>query len=914
MGMVDFASVHAVIDATQRKCVKYEDKCANIGYGFLPFSFSSFEELEKGESALLLGTKPGLFLDYLRADVTGTIIVMIGRVWDVIECRSQFSASKGRRDIFSKKITVKPNNEEYRVIKDDNFMLEFDGSTTFRKVSVKADGFVRYPLKLVDLNVIEPADNKYLIGRTNHLKSGSKNLDFHLANHRQRAVNQINAMGKPLGDNVYLSSTSSTVIFNDVEIPTIKVLKDANSDMELKNPYMPIDLTRMMKGTIENLLMYRLELDVSDDTTQTVVIMFDKTATALVGCSAGSLIDIKDEFADDHVSLPPSISNVIGTIQTMEIKSHSYYEYGTFDSFTCWQLNSKEGGWCMLHPLPPPLNLHNLKEHKSLVIEDSDDEASGDSFGELIDHVSPMMETLAEGEEGAFHLGLKRPRVYSNLSPEDKERFVIAVKLNRGLKESNYDQLYAYLKQHEAHANKNKMMLERFTQHTIDPLALMSNVSPHHACGQDNAVDVDLDEPPTMFIANLSSAYPVYDKACPSYDLNILSEVCDHDNYQDAICEHHEVHRMHNDVQPNCVVDSDAEYTSDSNMISYDQYVKDNAEPVVQNNVSFVPHDASMMIINEMHEQTAQCVYVKAHTKVVDASLTIELATYKEQVKLYERRAKFELTEREQKIEEQLRIVITDSNIKEENLKKELHSVKMKLNSTINHNKLMVEEVTSLKNDFKQKENKYLEELLDMKALKEKGIQKSLTKEMTEIKEIFEELEAVVDQNAVNRKSDEIERKNLLIENDNLIVDCLSKEVFYIATNSELTVSRFTKMHDAHTVVQARCLELKSELSKLNVKIQNDDHNELVIGFSNLKVNHLNLQLKHQHLKESFGNKKSLPARDALDFNSVFVIKKMKASIQGKDNSIKKLRMQIFQLKETRSETGRTLDFRALDF
>ncbi|GJR53396.1 hypothetical protein Tco_1403917 [Tanacetum coccineum] len=40
----------------------------------------------------------------------------------------------------------------------------------------------------------------------------------------------------------------------------------------------------------------------------------------------------------------------------------------------------------------------------------------------------------------------------------------------------------------------------------------------------------------------------------------------------------------------------------------------------------------------------------------------------------------------------------------------------------------------------------------------------------------------------------------------------------------------------------------------------------------------------------------------------------MKASIQGKDKAIKKLRMQISQLKETRSEADRTLDFRALDF
>nr|GEY01771.1 hypothetical protein [Tanacetum cinerariifolium] len=56
-------------------------------------------------------------------------------------------------------------------------------------------------------------------------------------------------------------------------------------------------------------------------------------------------------------------------------------------------------------------------------------------------------------------------------------RFMIAIKLNKGLRDSNYDQLYAYLKQHETHAKENKIMLERFSQNTVDPLALMSNVS-----------------------------------------------------------------------------------------------------------------------------------------------------------------------------------------------------------------------------------------------------------------------------------------------------------------------------------------------------------------------------------------------------------------------------------------------------
>ncbi|GJR59758.1 hypothetical protein Tco_1501920 [Tanacetum coccineum] len=50
----------------------------------------------------------------------------------------------------------------------------------------------------------------------------------------------------------------------------------------------------------------------------------------------------------------------------------------------------------------------------------------------------------------------------NNMLPECG-RFMTAVKLNRGLKTSNYDQLYAYLKQYEADANENKMMLERYT-------------------------------------------------------------------------------------------------------------------------------------------------------------------------------------------------------------------------------------------------------------------------------------------------------------------------------------------------------------------------------------------------------------------------------------------------------------------
>ncbi|GKD50458.1 hypothetical protein Tco_1279434 [Tanacetum coccineum] len=52
-GMADFVPGRAMINVAQRKRVKYMAKCAAIGYEFLPFSFSSFGELEDEAVTLL---------------------------------------------------------------------------------------------------------------------------------------------------------------------------------------------------------------------------------------------------------------------------------------------------------------------------------------------------------------------------------------------------------------------------------------------------------------------------------------------------------------------------------------------------------------------------------------------------------------------------------------------------------------------------------------------------------------------------------------------------------------------------------------------------------------------------------------------------------------------------------------------
>ncbi|GJZ11199.1 putative ribonuclease H-like domain-containing protein [Tanacetum coccineum] len=196
----------------------------------------------------------------------------------------------------------------------------------------------------------------------------------------------------------------------------------------------------------------------------------------------------------------------------------------------------------------------------------------------------------------------------NNMLPE-WGRFVTAVKLNRGAAG------YGGAQNRVGNVNPGQVRQIKCYNCNVDDC---------------DAFDSDVDEAPTaqtIFMANLSSVNPVYDEAGPSYVLDTLSEIHDHDHYQDAVCEHHEEHEMHDDC------------------------VKDNAVPVVQSNVSSIPNDAYIMILNEMHEQPAQYVSGTIQNTVVDKSLTAELATYKEQVELYARRASFELTGREQKID-----------------------------------------------------------------------------------------------------------------------------------------------------------------------------------------------------------------------------------------------------------------------
>ncbi|GJZ62442.1 hypothetical protein Tco_0618579 [Tanacetum coccineum] len=685
----------------------------------------------------------------------------------------------------------------------------------------------------------------------------------------------------------------------------------------------------------------------------------------------------------------------------------------------------------------------------------------------------------------------------NNMLPE-WDRFVTAVKLNKGLKETNHEQLYAYLKQHEKHAAQDRLIIERITPPTNDLLAFVSSLKPYSQPSQRgsdggsecsritgsesedkmllmqaqengavldekellfladecDAFDSDVDDEPTtqsIFMANLSSAGPTNLQASSS-DASILSE--------------------------STVIDSNNVDMGNSNVIPYEQYLTTNDVSVVPSCASSAPNTAYVLIDNNVHTP--------------NEPLVTELAIYKEQVAIYEQRAKFELTEREQRMDDQMRILIQDRNRMEEKLKQELHSVKLQLNHSIKSQTVIQENVNTLQQTFKQRESQLLNDFSNLRKLKDKlenklhaqdqSIQtvhmmlkpKKLCEQYSEIaigaqnpfylrkakvaqptlydgneiinpdhdptnvpsfeedlelaelarqkmhekmndpvcvekrikcippnyskenflatftpqtqltlkqvfwsidlekckteelkantlpllvlppttvyppntpvhlvprtlpttsqvniglyvitqlfgtlkrlamKAVFENMEAKVDQNAVEKKYGKIGRKNLLITNENLIVECLSKDVFYTASDSVLNVSRFSDMHDALTIAQKRIADLESENLNLRNKIQNDDHDSMIKHFSRLEVEHFNLQLKYQNLKERFGNKKPVTSSDAPSFDSLFVIGKLNEQIQSRGNTIRELKEKISRLTKKNSDADPIFDLKAL--
>ncbi|GJU64649.1 hypothetical protein Tco_1246484 [Tanacetum coccineum] len=75
-----------------------------------------------------------LYMDELTHGVTGTIIVMICRSWDVHTITGRYVST------YFVMFDAKANKEEYCIFRDHAYMIELDGAALVRKTYVKSGG------------------------------------------------------------------------------------------------------------------------------------------------------------------------------------------------------------------------------------------------------------------------------------------------------------------------------------------------------------------------------------------------------------------------------------------------------------------------------------------------------------------------------------------------------------------------------------------------------------------------------------------------------------------------------------------------------------------------------------------------------------------------------------------------------
>nr|GEY58868.1 hypothetical protein [Tanacetum cinerariifolium] len=128
------------------------------------------------------------------------------------------------------------------------------------------------------------------------------------------------------------------------------------------------------------------------------------------------------------------------------------------------------------------------------------------------------------------------------------------------------------------------------------------------------------------------------------------------------------------------------------------------------------------------------------------------------------------------------------------------------------------------------------------------SLDENLVEEVTEFMQIFDELDKEYEQCVLEKKKLQIEKKNLLIQNECLITDCIAKDICSI-------VLAFDRDRPLSEELCSNCVRENSEVIELDAEI--------------LK-NHIDLQIKFRNSKECFKNQTI-----------------------GKDDTIKKLQTQI---------------------
>ncbi|GJS84576.1 hypothetical protein Tco_0751117 [Tanacetum coccineum] len=165
--------------------------------------------------------------------------------------------------------------------------------------------------------------------------------------------------------------------------------------------------------------------------------------------------------------------------------------------------------------------------------------------------------------------------------------------------------------------------------------------------------------------------------------------------------------------------------------------------------------------------------------------------------------------------------------------------------------------------------------------------------EVTKYMQKFDVLDTEYERCVLANKNLKIERKNLLIQNDCLIANCLEKDICSIVLTSDIVVPPSSnclceELRSNCDREHSKVVELEAEILK---KQQMLNESEKCCAF--IEKNHVNLQVKFQKYKECLQNQRVCDNTNSTASNAIFEINKLKDQLQGKDDTIRNLQTQI---------------------
>nr|GEU63574.1 retrovirus-related Pol polyprotein from transposon TNT 1-94 [Tanacetum cinerariifolium] len=252
---------------------------------------------------------------------------------------------------------------------------------------------------------------------------------------------------------------------------------------------------------------------------------------------------------------------------------------------------------------------------------------------------------------------------FLNALPLEWSKFVTDVKLAKSFYTTNYDQLYAYLSQHERHANEVRIVCERY----LDPLSLVSNSQTLYNPSQSSQHS-DRDD--------LSSAKAVLIENLSSCDSDVLSKVPYSNSYPNDMINQ-DLQEMPYSKQTHIDDFKDTQIYSDSNIISYFQYLQESQDAVIQDTNSYAPNDLLVLsLVEQMTDHATHLDQENQTNKMVNESLTVELERYKECIAIFVQRINVDSNNREKLIDSQMDNLIRKRNAKFAALQQEIDNLK----------------------------------------------------------------------------------------------------------------------------------------------------------------------------------------------------------------------------------------------